>query len=597
MAGILAAAAARANADPCEDKPRMNPRTSKFLSYYKPYLREFIMVMLCAGAAAGISLLFPLAIRYITKDVLEQGLGDALPRIYRVAALMLGLALIELATKSFYDYRGHAIGAMMERDMRNDLFAHLQRLAHRFYDRQRTGALMSRITYDLLMLAELFHHGPEDLATYIVRLIGAFVILIHIDVRLTLAVFAFLPVMTIFALVFTRRQREATRLNFQRIGDINAQVEDTLSGIRTVKSFANEPLEIARFGVRNDAFLASRKGIYLAESITYQGIELFIRLIMITVAVYGGARIVGASLDLADLITYLLYVAYVVEPIQRLAFIIGQYQEGLAGFDRFLDLLALTPDIADAPGAREPSDVRGALRFERVTFRYAEGEEPVLRDVSLEVRAGEYVALVGASGVGKTTLCSLIPRFYDVSAGRILLDGVDIRQLTVEGLRRQVGVVQQEVYMFAGTVLENILYGRPGATREEAIAAARRANADGFIQRLPQGYDTDIGQRGSRLSTGQKQRLSIARVFLKDPPVLIFDEATSALDYESERIIQEALEEVARGRTTLVIAHRLSTIRNADRIIVLSAGGIAEEGTHAELLARGGAYAGLYDLQ
>lgn len=575
----------------------MNPKTKKFLSYYRPYLREFILVLVCSGIAAGISLLFPLAIRYITKDVLESGLSDALPRILRTGAIMLALAAVEVVTKTFYDYRGHAIGAMMERDMRNDLFAHFQRLAHRFYDRQRTGTLMSRITYDLLMLAELFHHGPEDLATYIVRFIGAFVILIGIDVRLTLAVFAFLPVMALFAVHFTRRQREATRLNFERIGDINAQVEDTLSGIRTVKSFANEPLETARFRIANDRFLESRKGIYWSESVTYQGVELFIRLIMITVAVYGGIRIVGATLDLADLITYLLYVGYITEPLQRLSFIIGQYQEGLAGFDRFLEILELAPDIQDAPDAVELAQVRGAVRFDDVGFSYGEGYGHVLRHITLDVQPGEYVALVGASGVGKTTLCSLIPRFYDVTEGAILLDGVDIRQVRLESLRRNIGVVQQEVYMFAGTVLENIRYGRPEATREEIEAAARQANAHAFIQRLPQGYDTDIGQRGVTLSMGQKQRLSIARAFLKDPPVLIFDEATSALDYESEKVIQDALETIARGRTTFVIAHRLSTIRNAQRIIVLSDRGIAEQGTHEELLALNGAYAGLYNIQ
>jgi len=575
----------------------LNPKTKKFLSYYRPYLREFILVLVCSGIAAGISLLFPLAIRYITKDVLESGLSDALPRILRTGAIMLALAAVEVVTKTFYDYRGHAIGAMMERDMRNDLFAHFQRLAHRFYDRQRTGTLMSRITYDLLMLAELFHHGPEDLATYIVRFIGAFVILIGIDVRLTLAVFAFLPVMALFAVHFTRRQREATRLNFERIGDINAQVEDTLSGIRTVKSFANEPLETARFRIANDRFLESRKGIYWSESVTYQGVELFIRLIMITVAVYGGIRIVGATLDLADLITYLLYVGYITEPLQRLSFIIGQYQEGLAGFDRFLEILELAPDIQDAPDAVELAQVRGAVRFDDVGFSYGEGYGHVLRHITLDVQPGEYVALVGASGVGKTTLCSLIPRFYDVTEGAILLDGVDIRQVRLESLRRNIGVVQQEVYMFAGTVLENIRYGRPEATREEIEAAARQANAHAFIQRLPQGYDTDIGQRGVTLSMGQKQRLSIARAFLKDPPVLIFDEATSALDYESEKVIQDALETIARGRTTFVIAHRLSTIRNAQRIIVLSDRGIAEQGTHEELLALNGAYAGLYNIQ
>ena len=576
----------------------MSPKTKKFLSYYKPYLREFILVMVCAGVAAGISLLFPLAIRYITKDVLEKGLAGARPLIYRTGALMLALAAAEVLTKTFYDYRGHAIGAMMERDMRNDLFAHLQRLSHRFYDGQRTGTLMSRITYDLLMLAELFHHGPEDLATNVVRLVGAFVILVGIDVRLTLAVFAFLPLMAVFALYFTRRQREATRLNFERIGDINAQVEDTISGIRTVKSFANEALETAKFRIHNERFLSSRKGIYWSESITYQGVELFIRLILITIAVYGGTRIVGATLDLADLITYLLYVAYIVEPIQRLTFIIGQYQEGLAGFDRFLEIVELAPDVQDTPGAVELPAVRGDVQFVDVGFSYGEAYDHVLQQRLAERAARASTWRWWAPRAWARPPSARSSRAFTTPArAAILLDGVDIRNVRLQSLREHIGVVQQEVYMFAGTVLENIRYGRPDASLDEVVAAAIKANAHAFIMRLPLGYDTDIGQRGVTLSAGQKQRLSIARVFLKDPPVLIFDEATSALDYESEKVIQDALEGIAQDRTTFVIAHRLCTIRNAQRIIVMSGQGIAEQGTHEELLALNGSYAGLYNIQ
>ena len=575
----------------------MNTKTHKFVSYYRPYLGQFITVLVAAGLAAGISLVFPLLIRYITQTVLEEELSTALPLIWRTAALMLVLAAFEAVAKSYFDYRGHVIGAMMERDMRNELFAHYQRLSHRFFDGQRTGQLMSRITYDLLMLAELFHHGPEDIAVYAVRFVGAFVILIGIDAPLTLAVFALLPVMTLFTAYYTKKMRVAMRRSFERIADVNAQVEDTVSGIRTVKSFANEPVETQRFHVENERFFESRKTIYRVESICYQGVEAFVRLITIIAVVYGGIRIVGAALELPDLIAYLLYIGFLVEPVQKLVHITGQYQEGLAGFDRFLEILELAPDIDDAPDAIELDNVRGHVRFAHVGFRYGDDSVPILQDVSLDVPAGEYIALVGASGVGKTTICSLIPRFYDVTEGQILLDGVDIRHVRLDSLRRQIGIVQQEVYMFAGTVLENIRYGRPKATRDEIMAAAIKADAHAFIMRLPQGYDTDIGQRGARLSSGQKQRLSIARVFLKDPAVLIFDEATSALDYESEKVIQGALEEIAKGRTTFVIAHRLSTIRNAQRIVVMAEGGIAEQGTHEELLATNGSYAYLYNMQ
>ncbi len=575
----------------------MNARTKKFLSYYRPYLGLFAALMVCAAAAAGLSLLFPLVVRYITKTVLESGLAGGLAQVYAAGALMLALALAQSALGFFVDYRGHAMGAMMERDMRRELFDHLQKLSFGFYDRQKTGQLMSRITNDLFSLAELYHHGPEDYMIYSVRFVGAFVILAQINLKLTLAVFLFLPVLAVFGLYFSRKMHAALKRNKERIGDINAQVEDTLAGIRVVKSFTNEETEKARFAYANDRFLESRKAGYKAEAYVYDGVALITQLITITVVVFGGASILNATLDLADLITFLLYIGNLIEPVQKLAHMTAQFQEGITGFERFMEIMEIEPEIADSPNAVELPRVRGDVRFVNVGFRYHDRQDYVLKNLSLEARAGEMIALVGTSGVGKTTLCSLIPRFYEASEGQVLLDGIDVRQIRLSSLRRSIGVVQQDVYLFAGTVRENILYGKPGASMAEVIAAAKKANAHEFILALPDGYETDIGQRGVRLSGGQKQRLSIARAFLKDPPVLIFDEATSALDSESERVIQEALETLARDRTTFVIAHRLSTIRNARRIVVLGEQGIEEQGSHAELMALGGTYARLYRMQ
>ena len=575
----------------------MSSRMKKFFSYYRPYLGLFLSVMICAFFVAGVTLLFPLLTRYITKTVLEGGLPNALSEIYRTGALMLLLILIHTVCNYYVDYRGHAMGAMMESDMRRELFDHYQKLSFRFYDDQRTGQLMSRITNDLFSLAELYHHGPEDYLIYSVKFIGAFIVLININVPLTVAVFLFLPVLAIFSLYFTKRLNVAFRTSKERIGDVNAQVEDTLAGIRVVKSFTNEATEKEKFAVQNDRFLESRKDIYRNEAFIWQGVDVITKLITLTVVAYGGINIVNARLDLADLITFLLYIGNFIEPIQKLTHMTEQFQEGVTGFNRFMEIMEIEPEIQDAPDAIEVKDVQGNIEFQNVGFRYRDDHAHVLKNISLRVKAGDTIALVGSSGVGKTTLCSLIPRFYEVSQGEVLLDGINIKGIKLSSLRRNVGVVQQDVYLFAGTVIENIRYGKPDAGKAEIIEAAKKANAHDFIMSLPGGYDTDIGQRGVKLSGGQKQRLSIARVFLKDPPVLIFDEATSSLDNESERVVQGSLEELARNRTTFVIAHRLSTVRNARRILVLTDRGIEEQGTHQELLAIGGMYARLYNMQ
>ena len=569
-------------------------RGKKFLSYYRPYLGLFFTDMACALIVSAITLLLPLCARYITKNVLEDEVPHALNQIALMGALMLALVAILTLCTMFIDFQGHMMGARMESDMRGELFEHLQKLSFSFYDEQRTGQLMTRISNDTFDLAELYHHWPEDIVVTVLTVIGAFIILLKINVALTLIVFLFLPVMAVYALYFNKKVNRALRRSKDRIGDINAQVEDTLAGIRVVKSFTNDEVEMQKFAHANRRFLDSRRDGYRSEANFSSGLIAFTQLITIAVIIFGSVAIVRASLDLADLVTYLLFIGILIDPIQKLSNFIRLYQEGITGFNRFMEILEVAPDLQDAADAAELSHVRGHIAFQDVSFKYKEDHNYVMKNLSLEIHAGEYVALVGSSGVGKTTLCSLIPRFYEVNAGNILLDGQDIRGVTLRSLRGNIGIVQQDVYLFAGTVADNIRYGRLDASRQDIIAAAKQAHAHDFIMALPDGYDTDIGQRGVKLSGGQKQRLSIARVFLKNPPVIIFDEATSALDNESERAVQDSLEQLAHHRTTLVIAHRLSTIRNAQRIVVLSENGIAEQGTHAELIALNGVYANLY---
>lgn len=574
----------------------MRQNLKKMTTYYKPYLGVFFADMFFAMVAAAVALAIPLIVRYITYHVVQLPGGQAIPIIVKLGLLMLLMVAAECYCNFFISNYGHVMGAKIEYDMRAEIFAHYQKLSFSFYDNQKVGQLMSRITSDLFDISELLHHGPENLVISIIKILGAFFILLSISPKLALCVFALVPVMIVYAYFFNRRMKRAFRENRVKIADINSQIEDNLSGIRVVKSFANEEIEKEKFKHGNDGFLAAKKNSYLYMGGYQAGMKSFTTLITVIVVIAGTIFITNGTVSVTDLITFVLYINVFTDPVRTLIDFAEQFQNGYSGFERFLEILSIEPDIEDKPDAVAISEVKGDVSFENVSFRYEESTERVLNHINLHVNAGSYIALVGSSGAGKSTLCSLIPRFYDVTGGKILLDGRDIRDITLKSLRNQIGIVQQDVYLFVGTVYDNIRYGKPDATREEVIEAAKNANAHEFIMSLPDGYETDIGQRGVKLSGGQKQRLSIARVFLKNPPILIFDEATSALDNESEKVVQESLERLAKNRTTFVIAHRLSTIRNAERILVLTEEGIEEEGSHEELLARHGIYEKLYRM-
>ena len=572
----------------------MQHKWKRLISYYRPYRGLFFSDMVFAILGAAVTLAIPLIVRYITTTVVLLPGEEALQIILRLGAAMVAMVALECFCNFYIAYYGHIMGAKIEHDMRNEIFEHYQKLSFTFFDNQKVGQLLSRITSDLFDISELLHHGPEDVTISLIKFIGSFLILVNINGTLTVITFAFIPVIAVYAFLLNRRMKHAFKTNRARIADINGQIEDSLSGVLAVKSFGNEAIEIEKFHEGNERFVESKRKSYWYMGLYNSGLGALTTLVTIVVLVAGASLMTGGRMKVADLVTFLLYINNFTDPIKKLINFTEQFQNGYSGYERFLEIMDVEPDITDAKDAQHITSVKGDICFDNVSFKYEEKQDTVLSHINLDVKAGEYVAIVGSSGGGKTTLCSLIPRFYDVDGGTVKLDGTDIRKIYLKDLRRQIGIVQQDVYLFAENIMENIRYGRPDATDEEVIEAAKLANADGFISQLPDGYQTDIGQRGVKLSGGQKQRLSIARVFLKNPAILIFDEATSALDNESEKIVQESMEKLAKGRTTFVIAHRLSTIRNAGRILVLTANGIEEEGTHEELLARNGVYAKLY---
>lgn len=568
----------------------------KLVSYYKPYKKVFMADMFFAIMASFIALLIPLVVRYVTAKVIYMPAEQVVKTMIIIAIVVGILILFQCYCNYYIANYGHVMGAKIEYDMRAEIFGHFQKLSFSFYDDEKVGQLMSRITSDLFDITELLHHGPENVTISVIKIIGALAILLSINVRLALIAFLLVPFMLVYAYFFNKKMKQAFRVNRIKIAEINAQIEDNLSGIRVVKSFANEDLENKKFKMGNDAFLEAKKNNYKYMGGYNSGLTAFTTMINLLVIVSGGLMITKDMISVTDLVTFLLYINIFTDPIKTLIDFTEQFQNGYSGYERFLQILSIEPEIKDSENAVSISNVKGDIKLEDVSFKYNDSSHRVLKHINLEVKAGSYVALVGSSGAGKTTLCNLIPRFYEATSGKITIDGKDIKDIKLKDLRDNIGIVQQDVYLFVGTVYDNIRYGRPDATREEVIAAAKEANAYDFIMSLPNGFETDIGQRGIKLSGGQKQRISIARVFLKNPPILIFDEATSALDNESEKIVQESMEKLAKNRTTMVIAHRLSTIRNAEKILVLTDKGIEEQGTHKELMDKHGIYYDLYNV-
>ena len=568
----------------------------KFISYYAPYKTVFFIDLICAAFISLVDLAYPQILRTMTNTLFTKDSAAILSALPILAAGLLVMYVIQSLCKYYVSYQGHMMGAHMERDMRQQLFDHYEKLSFSYYSRNNSGQMMSKLVSDLFDIAEFAHHGPENLFISVVKIAGSFVFLFLINWRLALPLVALVLCMFLFSFRQNQRMQETFMENRRKIGDVNSSLQDTLAGIRVVQSFANEEIEREKFKKSNHAFLISKKNNYNCMG-SFMGWNLFFQGMMYLVTlVFGGYLIAKGLMNAGDLAMYALYIGIFISPIQILVELIEMMQKGLAGFRRFLDVMETEPEIEDAPDARPLENVKGRVCYEDVSFHYSDDDTPVLSHVSIEIPAGKSIALVGPSGSGKTTICSLLPRFYDVTGGKITIDGKDVRTLTLKSLRSQIGMVQQDVYLFAGTIRDNIAYGKPGASMGEIIEAAKRANIHDFIRELPDGYDTYVGERGARLSGGQKQRISIARVFLKNPPILILDEATSALDNESERWIQQSLEELSKDRTTITIAHRLSTIRGADEIIVITEDGIAERGTHETLLAKGGIYAHYYNM-
>ena len=552
----------------------------KLATYYKPYRGLLVAVLLSSIAGTGLFLFIPLLVQHITRDILQEGLADGATSIIRTGIIMVIIIILRVIFTMFKDYRGHDLGAKIERDMRGELFEHMQKLSFRFYDKRKTGELMSRISNDLFDLAELLHHGPENIFLYGIQCIGTVAILLFIDVEMTVIILILMLLMGIWSYIFYNKLESAYRINNEEIANVNAHVHENLSGIRVVQSFANEKYEIAKFFVQNNRFYKCRRNIYRQEIYFYGVVQDFLTpLITIVIVVVGGLWIYNGRMDLPTLLVFIMFAAYLTEPVPNLAFLVQQYQSGMAGYRRFREIIDTVPEIVDSEDAIKLEQVKGAIDFKNVSFQYDEAQGDVLSEINLSIKPTETVAIIGPSGIGKTTLCALIPRFYDATKGSVLIDGIDVRQITLESLRQHIGVVRQEVFLFAGSIMENIRYGKPEASDEEVFEAAKKANADEFIKGFKDGYQTEVGQRGIRLSGGQQQRISIARVFLKDPSILIFDEATSALDYESERLIMKSIDELSKNRTMLIIAHRLTTIENADRVIELG-----EEGREKEIV-------------